>query len=231
MSSSRDRCAHRSVIGAGAVACALAMTANAYAWNEVGDAGDGLGGNWQVIDDSQGNTLTEITGVTDDAASDFLDAYLFSIEDSMEFSASTQNGSTFDTVLYLFEMNGAGLLANDDISAVSTRSRLVASSNDGTGINVGPGIYFLVVTGFQIDAVDSADQLLFDIPIGDNTQISGPDGGGMNQLDDWVDNSVLGVAATGSYTVTLTGAGIIPTPGSVALFGAAGLLGFGRRRR
>jgi hypothetical protein len=210
----------------------LGLTASAEAWIENGDAGDGVSGNFQVIDNSQGATLTQIIGSTDDQANDFVDTYLLTINNPGIFAADTLSGSNFDTMLYLFDVAGLGLLANDDVSGVSTRSRLVATSNDGTGISVGVGTYILAVTGFQMDAVDLLNQALFDIPIGDVTQISGPDGaGGANALGGWEDNTVLGDAATGDYLVTLTGVGPVPAPGVMAIFGGAGALAARRRRR
>ena len=232
MVSYRNRCARGVLHTAGAGVCLLGLTTSAQAWIENGDAGDGVGGDYQLIDNSQGPTLTQIVGSTDSQQNDFVDTYLLTINNPGIFAASTEAGTTFDTILYLFDVGGLGLVANDDVSGASTRSRLVATSDDGTGISVGVGTYILAVTGFQMDPVDLLNQNLFDIPIGNTSEISGPDGaGGANALDDWQDNTVLGSAATGDYTVTLTGVGPVPTPGVVTIFGGAGMLAAGRRRR
>ncbi len=228
----RERCARGVLYAAGAGVCLLGLTSSAQAWIEVGDAGDGVGGNYQVIDNSQGATLTAIVGNTDGDGGDFVDSYLLTINDPITFTATTVGGAGFDTMLYLFDVNGFGQVANDDVSGISVRSRLVGSSNDGTGITVGVGTYLLAVTGFQMDPEDILGQTIFDIPIGSATEISGPDGsGGGSVLAQWEDNSVLGSAATGNYSVSLEGVGPVPAPGAVTLLGATGAFAGGRRRR
>ena len=199
---------------------------------ELGDAGDGIGGAAQIAGVTPGAALGLITGATNANEQDFVDAYRIRITDPELFLATT-NGSGFDTMLYLFDMDGNGLLANDDSSGVVTQSTLVGSSDDGTGITIGVGTYILAVTGFQMDPVDLLGQAIFDIPIGNLSEVSGPDGaGGGNPLDAWQDNTVLGGAATGSYSITLRGVSVVPTPGVVGLAGAAGLgMGVRRRRR
>ncbi len=199
---------------------------------ESGDAGDGTGGAFQIAGVVPGDPLTSITGATSGAGNDFVDAYLIEITDPAQFFATTTSGTGFDTMLYLFGTGGNGLLANDDVSG-SILSTLGNTSDDGTGVVVGVGQYILAVTGFQMDPVNTLGQKLFDIPIGSLTEVSGPDGaGGADPATDWQDNTVLGGAATGAYTITLRGVNVVPTPGVVGIAGVAGLgVGVRRRRR
>jgi hypothetical protein len=221
-------CAVGLVLRAGSGAVAGAHVTH----NESGDAGDGVGGAAQIAGTNPGDVLGVINGATDSASQDFVDAYRIQITDPGAFFATT-DGSSFDTMLYLFDTAGNGLLANDDTSGVVFQSTLVGASDDGTGISVGLGTYILAVTGFQMDPVDLLGQAIFDIPIGSLTEVSGPDGaGGGSPLSAWQDNTVLGGAATGSYSITLRGVGVVPTPGVVGIAGAAGLsMGMRRRRR
>ena len=98
MESKHGKCARGVVYAAGAGMCLLGLTASAQAWIEQGDAGDGIGGNYQLIDDSQGPTLTEIMGSTDGNQDDYVDSYLLTINNPTTFFASTEGGAGFDTI-------------------------------------------------------------------------------------------------------------------------------------
>lgn len=230
MSMHRRTCPRGVIVGAmSGLGMAFAAT-TAYGWTEVGDAGDGIGGNYQIVDGSQGAVINEIVGVTSSAAGDFVDAYLISIVDPANFRASTE-GAGFDTRLFLFDINGFGLLANDDSpQAAGFGSLLLGQSSDGTGIVLAQGLYILAIAGFELDPVDSNGDEIFDI-ISPFTEISGPDGpGGANALAAWEDNTALGLAATGAYRILLEGVGPVPAPSSAILFTLAGMTMMRRRR-
>jgi hypothetical protein len=91
---------------------ALIASAGAQTWDETanggGDAGD-LPATAQVVLGS--GSLTAITGNL--GASD-VDMYQIIICDPLNFEATTVGGATFDTQLWLFDLNGNGVLHNDD---------------------------------------------------------------------------------------------------------------------
>jgi hypothetical protein len=91
---------------------ALMASAGANTWDETadggGDAGD-LPATAQVVSGS--GPLTAITGNL--GASD-VDMYQIIICDPLIFEATTVGGATFDTQLWLFDLNGNGVLHNDD---------------------------------------------------------------------------------------------------------------------
>lgn len=214
------------------VVCASGRALAGGFHSEVGDAGDGVGGAWQDPVGIPGDNLSTISGSTSSGMGDIVDAYRIRIVDPMQFLAQTSGGASFDTMLYLFDLSGNAVLANDDFSSLIVQSSLGPMATDGTGASVVAGDYILAVTGFQYDPIDGAGQNLFDIPIGDTTEISGPDGaGGMNPHAGWEDNSVVGIAASGEYTISLRGVEIVPAPGAAVLLGGAGIGFAGRRRR
>lgn len=227
-----------------AAGTAIALLASpAHAWIEVGDAPDGVAGSFQTIDTSQGPELTSISGTlagpgaARGATDDFVDAYLLRVNDTVTFQASTNNAGTapnFDTMLWLFDASGMGQLANDDVSVAEVRSRLLASSTDGTAITITPGDYILAITGFEFVPLNGAAERIFDIPVSDTDQISGPDGSLLgDDLAEWTNlTSPPGTPPDfGSYFISLSGVGPIPTPGAIGLSSIALAITAGRRRR
>lgn len=202
-------------------------------WDEVadggGDAGALIPGAQSV--GSAGDSITQITGSTGD--SDFIDLYLINITDPANFVASTagdQGGfggmADFDTKLWLFDIDGFGVLSNDDFGGAPFHSELLPNADDGSGASIvgQPGLYYLAVGGFGDDALDSNGDAIFDNAAFD--EISGPDGpGGNNPLADWEADG-----SQGNYTLALQGVSGVPAPGALALLGLVGVLG-GRRRR
>jgi hypothetical protein len=220
----------RTVVLIGLVVLALlAAPAAGWAgpvWAEVGDAGQ-LPATAQVT--TGGGPLTAITG-TIDTPND-VDMFAIRITSPSTFSATTvgQPGTHFDTQLFLFDSNGRGVEANDDVSTTNLRSTL-------TSIGALPsGIYYLAISSFNADPVAPGGLRLFPEPeetiaptFGLPVGPTGP-GGGL-PVADWT----TGGLSAGTYQIALTGAEFaIPEPGSVLLFGLglAGALGYGRRRR
>ncbi len=170
---------------------------------------------------------------------DFEDMYLINVTDAVQFFATSDDpGTTFDTQMWLFRfddldpfMNGLGLLVNNDTSAANDASMLRPESDDGTGIVLTAGLYYLAISGGAGLGVPDPGRFpvagaseIFDLLT--PTEISGPDGsGGMNVIDGW-----LGEGQVGSYVIQLEGVSFVPAPGAAGAL-ALGLLAMRRRRR
>ncbi len=160
----------------------------------VGDAGD-LPATAQVP--SGTGPLTSIVGnlsSTSDA-----DMYLVNICDFNAFDATTAPG-TADTQLWLFNLDGTGVMFNDDDTVVAGSARI----NNSTALLSANGDYYLAVTRYNRDPVDSTGALLWN-----NTGAGGsflgiraPDGpGAANPIANWV-NAAVG---SSTYTIALAG--------------------------
>ena len=126
-------------------------------YGEVFDAGQSIsGGSYQVPTGGAGNPLTQISGSilnTSDA-----DIFQIAIANPGAFSATTVNGLTtgngIDTVLWLFNSSGVGVIANDDANGTTVQSSL--SSFIGSG-----GVFYLAISLFGNEPVNFANQLMF----------------------------------------------------------------------
>ena len=221
----------RACILAGAIGLACTSTTIAGpCWVEGVDAGS-LPGNKQDVMGSGSFTciVGELTPVVVAAGTDpdLEDLYLIQICDPEDFSAQTfqpPGNASFDTQLWLFDLDGRGLLGSDDTS--NTGSRIAAPSTDGTGqIIPGPGLYLLGISSKNRNPVSGGDPIfLFDGP----QEISGPDGpGGQGILDQWV-----GPGQHGNYVIAITGAtwvdqNCVPAASTWGLLVMAGLLAIG----
>jgi hypothetical protein len=145
-------------------------------------------------------------------AADFEDLYLVRVCDPPAFRASTRvahgGAADFNTQLWLFRREpgtppiARGLLANDDAPGGGTlRSVLLPDSDDGSGAMLTtPGLYYLGITGHNHDP-GSMSGVIFFVPDGSETEISGPDGpGGADPLSTWG-----GPAGVGSYIIAVRG--------------------------
>ena len=196
-------------------------------WIETGDAGSGVGTAQKTL--GVGN-LTSISGSLAGGfllGADYEDMYLISVTNPATFSITIHNAN-FDPQLFIFNVTlpgqAFGLLANDNTSE-GPNPVLLPNSTDGTMTGVtAPGIYAIAISGSGRNPVSSTGQIFF---YGNPTEISGADGpGGLNPHIGWTGDGV-----SGSYVLTLTGAGFydVPAPGALALLGIAAL--FGRRTR
>jgi hypothetical protein len=196
---------------------ALAATAQAQTWFEVGDA-DEL--SPQITMGS--GPLTLIVGSTSVASGDTtgVDLYAIYVRDWTIFSASLVGGAAFDTQLFLFTSTGMGIACNDD--AVGLQSELPAGHALYAG-RTSPEKVWIAVSGYNRDPV-SVGGLIFPNTF---SGVHGPTGpGGGSPLSGWT-----GTPSRGDYRLALTGAEFwIPAPGATALLGLAGLVA-GRRRR
>ena len=196
---------------------AAAGVASAQVWNEVGDAGqDGVGAA-QVTDGS--GPLTTINGVlgTD------VDLYAIRIDDVATFEASVIGGATFDTQMFLFAADGTGITENEDADG---ELQALVNSDGILGVGGGPGLYYLAISEFNQDPLDSDGIDMFGFTTwpgrGDQRQPTST-----LSLVNWDDNGGDG----GDYSIRLTGASYaVPAPASLALLGLGGLAAARRRR-
>jgi len=129
-----------------------ALTATALAqvdWTEQGDAGD-LPETAQATGTDTSTPLSSISGAL---AADDVDMFAIYIADPSAFQAETNTTTTnFDSQLWLFDVNGNGIVHDDD-SAGSLRSRITNANN----CIPGPGIYYIAISRWNRDPRDCND--------------------------------------------------------------------------
>lgn len=213
------------------------------AWVEVGDAPDWpAAANWQVTV-GQG-PLTTITGVTELAAGDVVDAYGITITDPAAFFATTSalfdpdGTASFDTRLWLFNVDGTPVLGNDDAPGDALFRSLLTDpqsypgivASTAAGIALAPGEYVLIIGGFLIDPEDANNvDMVGPFLNGSFEQLHGPNPAA-GPFDHWEN---FGNEETGTYTIALNGATFnVPGPGvgTLVMVGLIGLVGRTRRR-
>ncbi len=184
------------------------------------------------------STLDLIAGTL--ANSPNIDMYAIQITDPAAFSATTYsvngnadyllNGATHavqNTMLFLFDSSGRGLVANNDMNSGSTLSALPAGSIAG----LTPGIYYLAVSGYATEPYYGNPNAVrvFDFNSTNATDVLGPHSPNRS-LAFWETNPDPG--DTGGYAITLTGAATVdyvptsnpaPEPASLLLCVTGGL--------
>ncbi len=236
----------RRTTGAALVGLVLSMSPVTWAgtWDEVGDAPAWPADpTWQLTDGF--GPLTAISGTTSLALGDLVDAYGIRITDAADFYATTSdltdpNGTaSFDTRLWLFNVDGTPVLGNDDAPGdASLHSLLTAPQNyPGTvaptanGIMLTPGKYVLIIGGFGIDPEDANNiDMVGPFLVGSFEDLHGPNPPA-GPFDHWEN---FGSEQTGTYTIALNGATfIVPAPGvgTLVVLGFTGFLGRRRRRQ
>ena len=192
-----------------ALAVCFTATASAQIFNEMGDAPSLLPGQAVAAG------TTQIVGDNLDGTED-----LYSFIWGGGVLTIDTLGSDFDTQLHLFDGLGAGIGENDDSSGLQSEISLDLSS----------GTYFIGVTGFNSDALDSAGGAIFGFT---NTFtdlngnfIQGPENNPAGILAGWDGGGV-----TGNYNVNFSDAVSVPEPTSaLILVGTAGIALVRRRR-
>lgn len=119
------------------------------------------------------------------------DIYIIYIHNPAVFRATTVNGSSADTQLWLFDVSGNGVAFSDNANGLqSTLTHLFVLQ---------PGIYYLAITLYNRNAVDcSGVELWSDEPRDVERE---PDGSGSGRVAGW-----NGSTGSGSYVIELTGA-------------------------
>jgi len=154
------------------------------------DAGD-LPANAEPADGQTGalNVIRGAIGATSDT-----DMYLINVCDAAAFSATTVGGTTIDTQLFLFNLDGIGVAVNDDNPSGGLQSTLTSTFVQGNGQ------YLLAITGYNRDPVDASGGLLWlNTPFNVERAPDGP--GAANAVSGWT-----GTSGTGGYAIALTGA-------------------------
>lgn len=219
-------------------------------WVEVDDAGDLPGTAQVVIDGGSGggggsaSPLGRIKGKLAGlnpakklgGARDLEDMYLIQITDSENFLATTVaefgGNADFDSNLWLFSVDGNGLLGNDDTLIIGVDlvlsgkgggfggSTLGSTASDGTRQTIpGPGFYLIAISG-PFDQPANERGLIFDFR--DSFEVSGPDGAGAGfPVTGWKNVGLRdrgrgdrrAVAGDGtSYEIRFNGAALLPPP-------------------
>jgi hypothetical protein len=221
----------------GAVVAAVVGSASARGpeWVEQGDAGS-VPQNSQTI--AASGPVLKVRGTLQGASelagvpSDFEDMYRILITQPTQFHFRTDpasgGGADFNTLLWVFDETGQGLLGNDDANNPGVGSAIFQFSNDGTETGIfQPGIYLVCVTGTgNVPLSQGLQMFLFETA----TEVSGPDGpGGQGVVDAW-SNSFDG-GGVGDYELSFEGVTGVPGPGVLAIMAMMVAMRSSRRRR
>lgn len=208
------------------VVAGMTCAAQAQIWDEFanggGDAGD-LAGTAQMT--AGVGALNVITG---DYEANGIDLFAIRIADPAGFAALYVTPTTFDTQMYLFDINGNGVAFNDDRSGLLSGlmgSDTFTSNGSGTlaGVLVAGDCYLLGVSRYNRDPRDAGNLAIFPNTF---TGVHGPIPGS-GSLAAWANATTAG----GAYAIELRGVEYcVPAPGAAALLGLGGLIA-GRRRR
>ncbi|MGH9693742.1 MAG: PEP-CTERM sorting domain-containing protein [Bryobacteraceae bacterium] len=209
-------------------AICLGNYASAATYTEIGDAG-------QTPGDAQytgpgGQPLSAIFGSIFSGTD--ADVFVINITDPANFSATTVNGTTsLDTALFLFNMNGQAVYANDDDpNGMSLGSTLPTGSQFGP---MAAGLYYIAISLSGNEPVNFANQLMFTQEI-NSTDVRGPNSAVNGSWSDFDGNTSF--PETGAYEIDFTGAqtAAVPEPTTTALLfiviGAAAVVAVRRRR-
>lgn len=194
-------------------------------WVEIGDAGS-LPNTAQKITGT-GSSTTSVRGTLNPGSGaagsggDAQDMYMVQITEPQVFYVSTSphlgGSAEFDTQLWIFEVEGGGLLGNNNTwvpkGGGNQGSTIWSASNDGTQIVITePGLYlFAISTVETVPASDGGPMFFFFTP----TEVSGPDGpGGQLPIIGWHETEPPGRSRGEDpieYFITMAGAAPVPT--------------------
>lgn len=185
-------------------------------FEEVPDAGSSPSTAQPVSGAGTGGRIKgELTATAD--ADDFEDMYLVCINDPNAFSATVDPMATdFDTQLWLFRLDGTGILGNDNNAAAfpTIYSRLLPAANDGSGSAVtAPGLYLLAISSKANKPLSQGGPIFHDATVA-GVEITGPDGpGGEQPISGW--SHARGTVG-GHYAINLTGVKPFEVPCEIA---------------
>ncbi len=170
-------------------------TQDAVGWYERVDAGESVSTTQTCY--GQG-ALPRVGGVLVGGDADL---YTLEICDPGQFHATTEGRADFDTQLFLFRQDGAGMAFNDDSPGqIGLQSTLTGN------FVVGAGRYVLGISQFNRKPRDAQDQAMWlDDPGRAERVPDGPGAGG--RLASWAAPSA---GAGGPYEIALAGACLIP---------------------
>jgi len=193
-------------------------------WTEVGDAGNTLGGAQQP---SGVGPLTQIVGwfnVPGDTGGTWVDIYRIYVFNPIGFSATT-SGTGYDPALFLFDLDGMGLEANQDISTTDQNAYLL-------GGDAPPLEVYLMIAMNNRHPMSPAGSIFPDPMLPSQLHYRTSPGG--DQPFSNLGGSVIGsYPSPVNYTITLTGVQYIPEPASWIMLASGIALAsvFLRRRR
>lgn len=242
----------RNLLVATGLVVALAASASAQVWAEVGDAPQGVPANQATVGVGP---LTAITGVIDRPAGDHTDTYCITVTDVSLFYATTKifyggsavdtAGANADTRLWIWDLAGNELLGNDDINAAAlgTSDNFASLVSDpstfpgfsggelvngtATGISLTNGSrYLLSISEFANDPDDAGGVDLINLGA-DFDALHGPNpsAGSFAAWENAADSTKF------TYKIALAGATFceVPEPASLSLLALGGLLALRRR--
>jgi len=168
-----------------------------WLWNAdtVADVGDLPGTSSEVT--GRGTAIKNISGNID---LDDADMYKIRVCDKNVFQVTAVGGSSLDTMVWLFDLTGKGIVMNDDSSATNGQSTIGGAT--GSPLVTANGLYYLAISEFQHTPFDVSSQQLWLFPQASAIVQAAPDGpGAANPLTGWT-----GATSTlGAYVLTCTG--------------------------
>ncbi|MHC5025093.1 MAG: hypothetical protein ACYTGG_14515 [Planctomycetota bacterium] len=202
------------MLAASAMALGLAAAAAGQDWTEIGDAAEFPAACGQATAGT--GALRTITGDTSTGVDDFVDAYVIEITDPAAFYATTSAAfdplaaAVWDTRLFLFDLDGAGVLANDDVAGGGAQSFLSNPASfpgdvDPTAPTLAAGTYVLAITGWANNARDADNGNLFGLD-SDFDALFGVDPAA-GPFDHWF--NMHGLVMSGAYVIALEGASFV----------------------
>ena len=213
------------------LAAANTAFASPISYTEVGDTGDLVSGTVQTVTGTAGSLVGSINGTLTSNSGGITegDAYKIYISSGSAFSASTvgftPGVNAFDSELFLFNLDGTGIVMNDDDPGQSGEQSAITAGNPFTS-GLSAGYYYLLITGGNMNPTSAAG-LIFPTwtdGVTDPTGLYGPNAGA---------SAITGYGGSsndgGNYSIALTGVSIapatntVPEPGTLVLGLTAGL--------
>lgn len=176
--------------------------------NGGGDAGDTLNTAQKITANDAEPCFTPVPRVRGWMGANDTDLFVICITDPNQFSASTIGTTGFDTMLWLFDCAGKGIVHNDDNPDATTglQSRIDNRSN----CIPQHGIYLLGITRYNRYAIDSRGQPIW-TPGTAPRSVRCPDGVSQDKiLAGWSGTT----SEAGRYLIQLQGAYFVDTNGT-----------------